>query len=117
MRGPIRAAETEKEELSAENGTGSGMPKLPLDGMPARQTREMVKNPDDFDHCYDNTSHLMKFSVKTTHPEDAPFMKKIHAFAYVDPNEKSDDDQDQDQEQEQEQEHAQTDVQETEHDE
>ena len=115
MRGPVRAAETEKEELSAENGTGSGMPKLPLDGMPARQTREMVKNPDDFDHCYDNTSYLMKFSVKTTHPEDAPFMKKIHAFAYVDPNEKSDDDQDQ--EQEQEQEHAQTDVQETEHDE
>lgn len=124
MRGPVRAAETEKEELSAENGTGSGMPKLPLDGMPARQTREMVKNPDDFDHCYDNTSRLMKFSVTTTHPEDAPFMKKIHAFAYVDPNEKSDDEQEQDQDQQgqeqvdaQEQEQAQTDTQETEHDE
>lgn len=120
MRGPVRAAETEKEELSAENGTGSGMPKLPLDGMPASQTREMVKNSDDFEHAYDNTPHLMKFSVKTTYPEDAPFMKKIHAFAYVDPNEKSDDDQDQEQEQ---QDHtqvdadAQTDSQETEHDE
>ena len=113
MRGPVRAAETEKEELSAENGTGSGMPKLPLDGMPASQTREMVKNPDDFEHAYDNTPHLMKFSVKTTYPEDAPFMKKIHAFAYVDPNEKSDDDQ----EQEQVDADAQTDVQETEHDE
>lgn len=129
MRGPVRAAETEKEELSAENGTGSGMPKLPLDGMPARQTREMVRNPDDFDHCYDNTRHLMKFSYKETHPEDAPFMKKIHAFAYVDPNEKSDDEQ---QAQEQ-QDHvhvdtdtdtdtdiqtdAQTDTRETEHDE
>ena len=112
MRGPVRAAETEKEELSAENGTGSGMPKLPLDGMPAKQTREMVKNPDDFEHAYDNTPHLMKFSVKTTYPEDAPFMKKIHAFAYVDPNEKSDDEQDA-----QEQEHVQTDAQETEHDE
>lgn len=132
MRGPVRAAETEKEELSAENGTGSGMPKLPLDGMPASQTREMVKNPDDFDHCYDNTHHLLKFSYKETHPEDAPFMKKIHAFAYADPNEKSDDEQEQEQEQdqdqqgqeqvdaqeqEQEQEQAQTDSQETEHDE
>ena len=119
MRGPVRAAETEKEELSAENGTGSGMPKLPLDGMPAKQTREMVKNPDDFEHAYDNTPHLMKFSVKTTYPEDAPFMKKIHAFAYVDPNEKSDDDQEQEQEQEQAQTDAdaQTDTQETEHDE
>lgn len=141
MRGPIRAAETEKEELSAENGTGSGMPKLPLDGMPTSQTREMVKNPDDFDHCYDNTSRLMKFSVTTTHPEDAPFMKKIHAFAYADPNEKSDDEQsdaeqqaqDQDQQGQEQQDQAQvdadtdtqtdtqtdvqTDSQETEHDE
>lgn len=116
MRGPVRAAETEKEELSAENGTGSGMPKLPLDGMPASQTREMVKNPDDFEHAYDNTPHLMKFSVKTTYPEDAPFMKKIHAFAYVDPNEKSDDDQEQ-QDHTQVDADAQTDVQEIEHDE
>lgn len=116
MRGPVRAAETEKEELSAENGTGSGMPKLPLDGMPASQTREMVKNPDDFEHAYDNTPHLMKFSVKTTYPEDAPFMKKIHAFAYVDPNEKSDDDQEQ-QDHTQVDTDAQTDAQETEHDE
>lgn len=130
MRGPVRAAETEKEELSAENGAGSGMPKLPLDGMPASQTREMVRNPDDFDHCYDNTHYLLKFSspLTTTYPEDAPFMKKIHAFAYVDPNEKSDDEQEQEQEQEQQeqqeqQDHthadadAQTDSQETEHDE
>lgn len=128
MRGPVRAAETEKEELSAENGTGSGMPKLPLDGMPARQTREMVRNPDDFDHCYDNTPRLMKFSYKETHPEDAPFMKQIHAFAYVDPNEKSDDEQSDDEQQAQDQdqqgqeqvdaqEQAQTDTQETEHDE
>ena len=116
MRGPVRAAETEKEELSAENGTGSGMPKLPLDGMPARQTREMVRNPDDFEHAYDNTPHLMKFSIKTTYPEDAPFMKKIHAFAYVDPNEKSDDDQEQ-QDHAQVDADAQTDSQETEHDE
>ena len=121
MRGPVRAAETEKEELSAENGTGSGMPKLPLDGMPGPQTREMVKNPDDFDHRYDNTPHLMKFPPETTYPKDAPFMKKIHAFAYVDPNEKSDDDeQEQEQEQEHEQEQTQTDAQtesqETEHD-
>lgn len=105
MRGPVRAAETEKEELSAENGTGSGMPKLPLDGMPAPQTREMVKNPDHFDHYYDNTPHLMKFPPETTYPKDAPFMKKIHAFAYVDPNEKSDDEQDQ-----QDQSQAQTDA-------
>lgn len=117
MRGPVRAAETEKEELSAENGTGSGMPKLPLDGMPAPQTREMVKNPNDFEHAYDNTPHLMKFSIKTTYPEDAPFMKKIHAFAYVDPNEKSDDEQDQEQRDHTQVDAAQTDSQETDHDE
>lgn len=112
MRGPVRAAETEKEELSAENGTGSGMPKLPLDGMPASQTQEMVQNPDDFEHCYDNTPRLMKLSYKDTYPEDAPFMKKIHAFAYVDPNETSDDEQSDD---EQDQDQAQADSQDTEH--
>lgn len=99
MRGPARAAETEKEELSADNGTGSGMPKLPLDGMPAPQTRDMVNYPEHFDHHHDNTLYLLKFSapLETTYPEDAPFMKQIHAFAYVDPNEKSDDAQEQDQ--------------------